>query len=87
MASGRLVQDIIRRHLENDESCFSEIIIDFTRVEYGAGDGPIWSVLEAVRRGMKVTYLINEPAGLPLRRLLSATRCDKFIHVVVVEDG
>lgn len=85
--SGRLVQDSIERHLDSSDPPFAEVIIDFTRVEYGSGDGPIWSVMAALRRGLKVTYLVGAGTREPLESLLSATKMDQLIDIVVVGDA
>jgi hypothetical protein len=87
LLSGRLVQDAIERNLDRCDSAFTEVVIDFTRVQYGAGDGPIWSVMGAVRRGLNVTYLVSERTREALHCLLSTTHMNQFIDVVVVGDG
>jgi uncharacterized protein (TIGR02996 family) len=51
------------------------------------GDGPIWSVLQAWQRGVKVTYLVSERTREALEELLSRTRMNQFIGVVVVREG
>ncbi len=85
LASGRLVQEAIRRHLDTADPPLSEVVIDFTRVDHqGMGDGPIWSVLGAWDRGVKVTYLVTERTREPLQELLSVTRMNQLIGVVVV---
>jgi hypothetical protein len=53
--SGQLVQETIRHHLDTADPPLSEVVIDFTKVDYCGMDGPIWSVLQAWRRGVKVT--------------------------------
>lgn len=87
LASGRLVQEAIQRHLDGTEPPFAEVVIDFTRVDHGAGDGLIWSVMPAVKRGLKVTYLVGQRTREPLRDLFSVTKMDRFIGVVAVGDG
>jgi hypothetical protein len=87
LASGRLVQEAIRRHLETAKPPLSEVVIDFTRVDYCGLDGPVWSVTRAVARGVKVTYLISERTREPLQELLSVTKMNRFIGVVVVGDA
>lgn len=87
LLSGRLIQDAIQHHLDRPDSSFAEVLIDFTRVEYGAGDGPIWSVLGAVSRGWKVTYLVSERTREPLQCLLATMKMNQFIHVVVEGDA
>ena len=51
------------------------------------GDGPIWSVMEAWRRGARVTYLVSERTREPLQELLSLTKMNRIIDVVVVGDA
>ncbi len=88
VASGRLVQEAIRRHLDTADPPLVEVVIDFTRIDYeGLGDGPIWSVMQAWRRGVKVTYLVNDRTREPLEELLSVTTMTRIIRVVVVGDG
>ncbi len=88
LASGRFVQEAIRRHLDTADPPLSEVVIDFTRIDYeGMGDGPIWSVLQAWRRGVKVTYLVSERTREPLQVLLSVTNMNRIIGVVVVGDA
>ena len=87
LACGRLVQETIQRHLDGTAAPLSEVVIDFTRVDYGAMDGPIWSVMPAVRRGLKVTYLVSERNRGPLRELVSVTHMDRLIGVVDAEVG
>jgi hypothetical protein len=88
VASGRLVQEAIRRHLDTADPPLSEVVIDFTRIDYeGMGDGPIWSVLQAVRQRVKVTYLVSDRTREPLQGLLSVTRMNRLIGVTVVGDA
>jgi hypothetical protein len=88
LASSRLVQEAIRRHLDTADPPLFEVVIDFTRVDYeGMGDGPIWSVLEAWRRGVKVIYLVSERDREPLQTLLSVTNMNRIIGVVVAGDS
>jgi hypothetical protein len=87
LLSGRLVQETIQRHLDRVVPLPSEVIIDFTRVEGGTGDGPIWSVLPAYRRGLKVTYLVSGSSGEFLQALLCATGMRGIINLVVVENA
>jgi hypothetical protein len=88
LASGRLVQEAIRRHLDTAAPPLFEVVIDFTRIDCeGMGDGPIWSVMEAWRRGVKVTYLVSERTREPLQVLLSVTKMNRIIGVVVVPDA
>jgi hypothetical protein len=88
LASGRLVQEAIRHHLDTAEPPLSEVVIDFTKVNYeGMGDGPIWSVLPAWRRGLKVTYLVSQSTREYLEVLLSVTNMNQIIGVVVVGDA
>jgi hypothetical protein len=87
LASGRLVQEAIRHHLDTANPPLVEVVIDFTRIEGGFGDGPIWSVTEAYRRGVKVTYLVSERTREPLQFLLALTRMNRLIGTVVVEEG
>jgi hypothetical protein len=87
LASGRLVQEAIRHHLDTADPPLSEIVINFTRVDCeGMGDGPIWSVLEAWRRGVKVSYLVGEHTREALEVLLSVTNMNQIIGVIVVRD-
>jgi hypothetical protein len=51
------------------------------------GDGPIWSVTQAWRRGVKVTYLVNERDPEPVQQRLAITNMNWFINVVVVGDA
>jgi hypothetical protein len=68
LASGRLVQEAIRRHLDTADPPLFEVVIDFTRIDCeGMGDGPIWSVMEAVRRRVKVAYVVSERSDEPLQ--------------------
>ena len=87
LASGRLVQEAIRRHLDTANPPLSEVVIDFTRVDYCGGDGPVWSVTRAVARGVKVTYVVSDRDRAPLQELLSATGMNRFIGVVAVGDA
>jgi hypothetical protein len=87
-ASGRLVQEAIRRHLDTANPSLVEVVIVFTRIDYeGLGDGPIWSVMQASRRGVKVTYLVSDRTREPLEELLSVTNMDRIIGVTVVRDA
>jgi hypothetical protein len=88
VASGQLVQEAIRRHLDTADPPLVEVVIDFTRIDCeGLGDGPIWSVLQARRRGVKVTYLVSDRTREPLEGLLSVTNMNRIISVVVVGDA
>jgi hypothetical protein len=88
VASGRLVQEVIRRHLDTADPPLPEVVIDFTRIDYeGMGDGPIWSVLQAVRQCVKVTYLVSDRTREHLQGLLSVTRMNRLIGVTVVGDA
>ena len=81
----RVVQEAIRRHLDTAAPPLSEVVIDFTSIDCeGMGDGPIWSVLQAWRRGVKVTYLVSERTKEALEMLLSVTKMNQIIGVVVV---
>ena len=84
LASGRLVQEAIRRHLDLADPPLSEVVIDFTKVDYCGMDGPIWSVTEAWKRGLTVTYLVSESTREPLQVLLSVTNMNRIIGVAVV---
>jgi hypothetical protein len=85
VASGRLVQEAIRRHLDTAARPLSELVIDFTRIDCeGMGDGPIWSVLPAWKRGVKASYLVSERTREALEGLLSVTKMNQIISVVVV---
>jgi hypothetical protein len=86
LACGELVRETIRRYLDGTTEPLSEVVIDFTRVEYGAMDGPIWSVLPAVRRGLKVTYLVGERNREALR-VFAVTMMDRLIGVVDADDS
>jgi hypothetical protein len=88
LASGRLVQEAIQRHLDTANPPLVEVVIDFTRIDSeGLGDGPIWSVMQAWRRGVKVTYLVSDRTREPLEELLSVTNMDRIIGVAVVRDA
>ena len=84
---GHLLRDTIRRGMGEATTAITEIVIDFTRVDYLGGDGPAWSVLEKATRGVKVTYLAGERGGQSLRLLFTVTGLDRFIDVVVVNDA
>lgn len=81
---GKVVEDLIRRHLDQTDPPITEIVIDFTEVDYQHGDGPAWSVLLAVKQGVPVTYHVREQTGAPLLRLLATTHLNRIINVVSV---
>ena len=87
LASGRLIQEAIRRHLDTADPPLSEVVIDFTRVDYCGMDGPTWSVAEALRRRLKVTYLVSERNREFLEVLLGVIKMNRFIGVVVVGEA
>jgi hypothetical protein len=68
-------------------TAITEIVIDFTKVDYLWGDGPGWSVIGKATRGVKITYLAGEQSGRCLQELFAVTHLDQFINVVVVNDA
>jgi hypothetical protein len=83
---GYLLRDAIRRGVDEATTAITEIVIDFTKVDYLGGDGPAWSVLGKTTRGVKITYLVGGPSGQLLRELLAVTHLDQIIDMVVVDD-
>ena len=84
---GYLLRDTIRRVMSEATTAITEIVIDFTKVNYLGGDGPGWSVLGKTTRGVRITYLAGEQGGQRLQELFAVTRLDQFIKVVVVNDA
>jgi hypothetical protein len=81
---GYLLQDTIRCGVIEATTAITEIVIDFTKVNYLGGDGPGWSVLGKTLRGVKLTYLVGGPSGQRLQELFAVTNLDQIINVVVV---
>jgi hypothetical protein len=84
---GYLLRSTIQRGMKEAITAITEIVIDFTRVDYLGGDGAAWSVLGTWTRGVKVTYLAGEQTGQHLQELFAATRLNPFINVVIVNDA
>jgi hypothetical protein len=84
---GHLLRSTIERGMNEATTAITEIVIDFTRVNYLGGDGPGWSVLGKWSRGVKVTYLAGEQGGQLLQGLFAITRLNQFINVVIVNDA
>lgn len=84
---GYLLRDTIQRVMNEATTAITEIVIDFTKVNYLGGDGPGWSVLRKTTGGVKITYLAGEQSGQRLQELFAVTRLDRFINVVVVNDA
>ncbi len=83
-STGRLVRDTIKRFMDCDTDRPSEIVIDFTSVDYIWGDGPGWSVMPWARQ-LSVTYLVSDRNEEALRELFSSTRLDKFLKITITQ--
>jgi hypothetical protein len=81
---GDLLRSAIQRGMNEATTAITEIVIDFTRVNYLGGDGPGWSVLGKWTRDVKVTYLADEPSGQRLQELFAVTHLNQFISEVIV---
>src|SRR4051812_357139 len=84
---GYLLRDTIRRGLSDATTAITEIVIDFTKVDYGLGDGPGWAVLEWATEGVKVTYLAGERGGRFLQQFFAIVDLDRFINFVIVNNA
>jgi hypothetical protein len=71
--SGDLIKDRLELALERSGSPISRVVVDFTQVDYEWGDGPAWSVLPALKRGLKVSYLARGKAKEALAGLFDAS--------------
>ncbi len=80
--SGHLVKDAIKRFMDCDGDRPSEVLIDFSGVEYVWGDGPGWSVMPWARQ-LNVTYLVSDRNEQALRGLFSATNLDKVLKITI----
>ncbi len=85
--SGELVRGVIEQCLQESPSLVSEIIIDFTEVDYEAGDGPVSSVMPAVERGLRITYIVGKANREPMNALLLASGLSEWIKVVGEEEA
>lgn len=83
--SGQLLKRTIEMALAEAGTSVSEVVIDFTNVQYEWGDGPTWAVLPAIRRGLKVTYVAKGEAKKALANLFQATGLDRLGNLTVVE--
>lgn len=84
--SGRLLNETIKRFMKDAVERPSEVVIDFTKVDYLGGDGPGWSLLPYSRYA-KVTYLVNDRNEQALRDLFSATNLDKLLNITFSNCG
>jgi hypothetical protein len=82
---GHLLRATIERGMNEATTAITEIVIEFTKVNYLGGDGPGWSVLGKTTKGVKITYLADEPTGQRLQELFAVTRLDQFINVVIMD--
>lgn len=83
--SGRILGDAIKRLMDGEAEPPSEVVIDFTDVEYEWGDGPAWSVLPWAVKGLTVTYLARGRAAMGLQDLFSEARLDRCLSIAVVQ--
>jgi hypothetical protein len=84
---GYLLRDTIQRGMNEATTAITELVIDFTKVNYLRGDGPGWSVLGKTTKGVKITYLAGEQSSQRLQELFTITHLDQIINVVVVGDA
>jgi hypothetical protein len=82
---GNLLRNTIGRGIRESAIAIEEVVIDFTKVDYGVGDGPAWAVLGKATRGVKITYIVGRSSGQCLRELFAITHLDQIINVVVVD--
>ena len=80
--SGHVVKDTIKRFMNCDADPPTEVVIDFTRVEYVWGDGPGWSVVPWALHA-KVTYLVSDQNEEALTRLFSTTKLYKVLKITI----
>ena len=81
---GHLVRNTIQRGMSEATTAITEIVIDFTKVNYLGGDGPGWSVLGKTTRGVKITYLAGEQSGQGLQELFAVTRLETSLISITI---
>ena len=79
--SGHVLKAALEELLGGHEGEASAVVVDFTEVEYQWGDGPVWAVYPAWRRGLHVTYLARGQVAAALRGLVEATGPGDWISI------
>lgn len=69
--SGHPIKDCIRAALERET--LSGIVIDFQAVDYEWSDAPAWSILDALKHRVPVTYLCSSRNFAALEGLFAAS--------------
>jgi hypothetical protein len=79
--SGKLLTESIERWmLSHPGECVEQVVIDYTHVDYSWGDGPLWSMLPFIKRGLTKVRLIASPRNRkPLKELVNASRLPWFV--------
>ena len=83
--SGEVVRSTLEQALQDATGEVLSVTIDFSDVIYVWGDGPTWSVLPAVERGLRVKYLAGQANLERLSNLMSETRFIEWVEVVLKE--
>ncbi|MEQ9411329.1 MAG: hypothetical protein RIK87_26685 [Fuerstiella sp.] len=78
---GRLVQQAIEDEIEKSSVVMSEVVVDYSNARGAAGDSPVWSVVPALRRGLRVRLIASDETYDWLSELLAVTNMNQLIEL------
>ena len=84
-SSAQLIHKKIESAFSKADLKITEIEIDFLKVEYEWGDGPISALMSVINSDLKIKYLVNEQNARSLQNLFYQAGLQKLINIEIVQ--